>query len=252
MIHFPVQFQILGETFYLHSLLEFLSFFIGMKIYYYKKNKINDIIPDNNRLWILIGAMLGALIGSRVVALLENPSTIGQQTWLTIYQNKTVAGGFLGGIFGVEIVKKIINEKQNSGDLYVIPMIVALIVGRIGCFSMGIAEPTYGYKTTFFMGLDLGDGILRHPTSLYEIIYLLLLLSFFSTYRFNQWPNGNVFKLWMSLYFLYRFVIEYLKPHESLWLGFSSIQWSSIIIFTHYTIYFVLYYYKNKKLSTKY
>lgn len=251
MIQFPVQFSFLGTNFYLHNVLEFLAFFVGMRIYYYQKRKITDQISNQHRLWILIGAMIGALIGSRVVALLENPSTIGQQTWLTFYQNKTVAGGFLGGIFGVELVKKIINEKQNSGDLYVIPMIVALIIGRIGCFSMGVAEPTFGNKTTFFMGLNLGDGILRHPTSLYEIIYLLLLLLFFSTYRFNQWPHGNVFKLWMSLYFLYRFVIEYLKPHEVLGFGFSSIQWCSIIIFTHYTIYYLLYFYKNKKLSTK-
>ena len=34
--------------------------------------------------------MIGALLGSRVIAMLENPSQIMNQTWMIFYQNKTV------------------------------------------------------------------------------------------------------------------------------------------------------------------
>jgi uncharacterized membrane protein YfcA len=55
-----------------HYILEVLAFFIGVRLYYYLKRK-NHIISDSNRLWIFLGAMIGALIGSRVIATFENP-----------------------------------------------------------------------------------------------------------------------------------------------------------------------------------
>ena len=51
----------------------------------------------------------------------------------------------------------------------------AFLIGRIGCFTAGLTEETYGIKTTFFTGIDFGDGIRRHPVTLYEIAFLALL-----------------------------------------------------------------------------
>ncbi|GAA6771667.1 hypothetical protein [Flavobacterium sp. CGRL2] len=103
---FPFQFEIFEKTFYWHFIFETLAFFVGIRMYYFLKKRTQDSISDTNRLVIMIGAMVGALIGSRFIALLENPSQITHQTFLTLYQNKTVAGGFLGGLFGVELIKK--------------------------------------------------------------------------------------------------------------------------------------------------
>ena len=75
----------------------------------------------------------------------------------------------------MEGAKKIIGEKTSSGDLYVLPIFLALFVGRIGCFSMGIHEPTYGIETNLFTALDLGDGKMRHPIMLYELVFLLIM-----------------------------------------------------------------------------
>lgn len=231
---FPFQFEIFEKTFYWHFIFETLAFFIGIRIYYFMKKRIEDPISDINRLIIMIGAMIGALIGSRFIALLETPSAITHQTFLTLYQNKTVAGGFLGGLFGVEVIKKIIGVKIASGDLYVIPIIVALFIGRIGCFSMGIAEPTYGKETTFFTGINLGDGLQRHPVALYEMVFMILLFVLFQSIKNKNLINGDRFKLFMVLYFLFRFLVEFLKPYQPLFLNLSSIQWSSILIFIYY------------------
>ena len=231
---FPFQFEIFEKTFYLHFIFETLAFFVGIRIYYFLKKRIQDPISDTNRLIIMIGAMIGALIGSRVIAFLENPSLINHQTLLTFYQNKTVAGGFLGGLVGVELIKKIIGVKIASGDVYVIPIIVALFIGRIGCFSMGIAEPTYGNETTFFTGMNLGDGLKRHPVALYEMFFMMVLFIFYQSIKNKKFINGDRFKLFMILYFLFRFLIEFLKPYQPLFLNLSSIQWSSIFIFIYY------------------
>lgn len=231
---FPFQFHLFGDTFYYHIVLETLAFFIGVRLYYYLKKGIVDPIANIDRLWILLGAMLGALVGSRVIAMLENPAEIAQQTWLSFYQNKTVAGGFLGGLFGVEAIKKIIGVKTASGDIYVIPIIVALFIGRIGCFSMGVAENTYGIETDSIFGMNLGDGKLRHPVALYEMAYMVLLFVLFQRIKHRNLINGDRFKLFMVLYFLYRFLVEFVKPYHPLFLGMSSIHWSALFIFVYY------------------
>lgn len=231
---FPFQFEIFDKTFYWHAVFETLAFFVGIRVYYFLRKRTTDSISDTNRIIIMIGAMIGALIGSRVIALLESPDEMAHQTFLTLFQNKTVAGGFLGGLFGVELFKKIIGVKAASGDLYVIPIIIALFIGRIGCFSMGIAEPTYGNETNFFLGMDLGDGLTRHPVALYEMFFMIALFIFFQKIKNNNLINGDRFKLFMFLYFLFRFLIEFLKPYKPLFLHLSSIQWSSIFIFVYY------------------
>jgi prolipoprotein diacylglyceryltransferase len=231
---FPFQFQIFGHTYYWHFIFETLAFFVGIRLYYFQKRKIQDPISEINRLYILIGAMFGALLGSRIIAMLENPSEIAHQTLLIFYQNKTVAGGFLGGLFGVESIKKIIGVKIASGDVYVIPIIVALFIGRIGCFSMGIAEPTFGNETTFFTGMNLGDGLNRHPVALYEMGFMVVLFIIFRLLKNKKLINGDRFKLFMILYFLYRFSVEFIKPYHPLYLHLSSIQWSSLFIFGYY------------------
>jgi len=231
---FPIQFELFGNQYHYHYIFETLAFIIGVRLYYYYKKGIVDQISDENRLWIMLGAMFGALIGSRVVAVLETPEVINHLTFSILYQSKTIVGGLLGGLFGVELIKKIIGVNIASGDIYVIPILVALMIGRIGCFSMGIDEPTYGVPTHFFMGMDLGDGILRHPIMLYEMIYLVLLIFLFNSLKYKELINGDRFKLFMVLYFLFRFLIEFIKPYHSLFLNLSSIHWSALFIFIYY------------------
>lgn len=231
---FPVQFQLFGEWYHWHYIFELLAFFIGVRLYYFLKRGIQDPISDENRLWIMLGAMLGALLGSRIIAILETPETLGQLTFNVLYQSKTIVGGLLGGLFGVEQIKKTIGVKTASGDIYVIPIIVALFIGRIGCFLMGVDEPVYGVETSFFMGMDLGDGLKRHPVALYEMIYMLVLFCVFIGIRKRKMRNGDRFKLFMVLYFLFRFCIEFIKPYHPLMLNLSSIHWSALFIFLYY------------------
>lgn len=231
---FPFQFELFEKTFYWHVVFETLAFFIGIRVYYFLRKRTTDVISDVNRIIIMIGAMTGALIGSRVVALLENPDEIMHQTFLIFFQNKTVAGGFLGGLLGVELFKKTIGVKTASGDLYIIPIIVAVFIGRIGCFLMGTAEPTYGNETTFITGMNLGDGLSRHPVALYEMFFMIALFIFYNAIKNKNLMNGDRFKLFMVLYFLFRFLIEFIKPYKSLFLHLSSIQWSAVFIFIYY------------------
>lgn len=231
---FPIQFELFGEYYHWHYIFEVLAFFVGIRLYYFLKKGIKDPISDDHRLWIMLGAMIGALIGSRLIALLEDPVQLEHINFSILYQSKTIVGGLLGGLFGVELMKKIIGVKIASGDIYVIPIVVALFIGRIGCFSMGVDEPVFGNETSIFMGMDLGDGLKRHPVALYEMMFMVILLILFIGIRKRSMHNGDRFKLFMVCYFLYRFVVEFIKPYHPLFFNLSVIHWSAMFIFLYY------------------
>ena len=144
-------------------------------------------------------------------------------------------GGLFGGLLGVELAKSIIGEKKSSGDLFTLPIIVGIIIGRIGCFFSGIKEFTYGKETTSIFGIDLGDGVQRHPIALYEIIFLLFLFLLIKRLQKEKFKSGSLFKLFMLSYFGFRFLIEFLKPNTFLFFGLSSIQYLCLICFLYYT-----------------
>ena len=250
-MYFPVSFHIGSFDIALHAIMETAAFFIGFRYFLYLRRNQGDQFSSPTRIWIIIGAIFGALIGSRLIGSLERP----YELYLThdlfdyILNNKTVVGGFLGGLFGVELAKKIMGEKRASGDLFVFPMILALIIGRIGCFSMGVFEETYGSPTVFPWGMNLGDGIPRHPVDLYEICYLILL--WVLLYRLNNrtsLENGALFKLFMIAYLLFRFLLDFIKPHYTYGIGLSTIQYACCAGLLYYLPY-ILY---PKKLTIHY
>lgn len=242
----------LGEIFGggIHLFFEYLAFFVAFRYYIFLRKKSEDAISYTNRLSIIIGAVFGALLVSRVVAFLEDPSFHYQLGFLHLLNNKTIMGGLFGGLLGVELAKKIIGEKQSSGDLFTLPIILGIIIGRIGCFLSGTDEFTYGMVTKSIFGMDLGDGLLRHPIALYEIAFLTLLFIFIHQFKKKKkLESGLLFKLFMISYFAFRFLIEFIKPNTFLVLGLSSIQYLCVLCFLYYaTTIRIAFVYVFKKL----
>lgn len=221
----------------MHAIMETMAFFTGFRYFLFLRNQHGDAFPASSRIWVITGAIFGALVGSRLVGSLERPYELALTPHLFdyLYNNKTVVGGFLGGLFGVEIVKKIIGEKRSSGDLFVYPMILALIIGRIGCFSMGVYEETYGNESSLPWAMNLGDNVPRHPVTLYEICFLLLLwIALKMLQQKQQLESGALFKLFMISYLAFRFLLDYVKPHYPVLFGISTIQLTCIAGLAYY------------------
>ena len=239
-MQFPVTIEIGPLKILLHTICETVAFLVGFRYFLYLRNKQGDQIEQSNRVWIIIAAIFGALIGSRLIGGLEDiaglQNTDDKLAWF--YQNKTVVGGFSGGLFGVEAAKKWIGEQKPSGDLFTYPMLLALIIGRTGCFSMGVYEATYGMPSSLPWAVDLGDGIARHPVSLYEIIFLLMLwLSLRITEKKIALAPGARFKIFIISYLFFRFILDFIKPHYSLFAGISTIQVTCLLVLIYYGRY---------------
>ncbi len=239
-IQFPITISIGHVAILWHNILEPLSFFIGFRYFLLLRKKQGDIIDSSNRVWILIGAIFGSFFGSRLVAAFENPEQLFQaeNTLLYFYQNKTILGGLLGGLVGVELIKLAIGEKNPSGNLMVYPLLLSMIIGRIGCFSMGVYEETYGLPTNLPWGMRLGDEYLRHPVALYEILFLMLLWSilYFTSKKIILAP-GALFKIFLFSYCVFRFFLDFIKPHVNLFLMCSSIQIAAFLGVIYYYRY---------------
>jgi len=235
-LEIPYEPLVFGIKLNLHLILEYAAFFVAFRYYVLLRRNENDTISSNNRLSIILGATLGALLGSRVMGWLEYPFLdFSIENILQILNTKTIMGGLFGGLFGVEIVKKLIGEKQSSGDLFTFPILLGIFVGRIGCFFSGINEFTYGSETELFLGMDLGDGLSRHPIALYELVFLVFLFFLLKKIQLKKTLEyGLLFKYFMILYFSFRFLIEFLKPNEFLALGLSSIQYLCLLCLLYY------------------
>lgn len=224
----------------LHGILEFAGIFVAFRFYLWLKKKETDVIDKHNRLLVIAGASIGAVIGARVLGSLENlPEWRASQFKLLYFLgNKTLVGGLLGGLAGVEIIKKMLCEKQNTGDIFTFPLLLGMIIGRIGCFSAGVYEETYGIPTKLPWGMDLGDGLIRHPVTLYEIVFLTLLwvLLYQLKYR-HTLQQGALFKLFLMAYLVFRFLLDFIKPGWRYCVGLGSIQFACLIGLLYYYRY---------------
>ena len=237
----PFEPTIFGYNINIHLVLEYVAFFLAYRYYVYLRRNSTDAISSNNRLSIILGAALGALVGSRLVGFLENPFIeFSQENIIQLLNTKTIMGGLFGGLLAVEIAKKRIGEMQRSGDLFVFPIILGIFIGRIGCFLSGTNEFTYGKETSSVFGMNLGDGLLRHPIALYELVFLVLL--FFGLKKIQKkidLKNGELFKWFMVLYFGFRFFIEFLKPNVFYIFRLSSIQILCVICWLYYYTFII-------------
>lgn len=236
-MNFPVEIGIGNFKLSAHLLFESLAFFIGYRYYIYSRGNTQDTISTDNRVWLIIGAAFGAFLFSRLIGSLENPQAWWQTAHPLLYffQNKTIVGGLFGGLLGVELMKLFIKEKHSSGDLFTPPLILAMMIGRIGCFSSGVYEETYGIETMLPFGMNLGDGLLRHPVTLYEIAFLGLLWSILTWIKQHyRLKNGYLFKFFMINYFIFRFFLEFIKPSVRLDIGLTTIQITCLAVLFYY------------------
>ena len=215
----------------LHPAFEALAYFVGYRLYLRARARRGDVIPDQQRWQVIAAAAVGALVGSRTLGLLEQAPRI-HLTWRQAFLpggGKTIVGGLLGGWIAVELTKRFAGIRTRTGDLFAIPLCIAIAVGRIGCLLAGLADDTYGTPTALPWAVDFGDGIGRHPTQAYEMLFLVaLVLGLYTWERQGTPQNGQVFRMFLAAYFAWRLLIDFLKP-QPLVHGLNAIQWSCLL-----------------------
>lgn len=130
----------------------------------------------------------------------------------------SVAGALAGGIVAVELWKWRHGVQRSTGAPFVIPLALGIVVGRWGCLLAGLTDETYGIPTQLPWGVDLGDGIGRHPVQIYESLSIAVFLAIYWTGLIRQqvWARRFGFHAFVLFYAAQRFGWEFLKPYPKL------------------------------------
>jgi phosphatidylglycerol:prolipoprotein diacylglycerol transferase len=147
----------------------------------------------------------------------------------------TIWGAVLGAALGIWICSKFSRFKfAYLADLIVPGLILAQIIGRIGCTINGCC---YGsvcslpWAIIYIHPDSLGPhGIAVHPTQVYEIIYLLLIFGVVLLLKDKLKPDGSIFFIYLGLYSLWRLGIDFLRDGTPFLFGLHQAQVVGIIV----------------------
>lgn len=222
-----------------HTICEMLAYSVGFQIYLWQRRRgVTGTVPDRDQSAVIaVAAIVGAALGAKVSYWLDDPLTAFAQfpDWRHLLEGKSIIGALLGGLAGVELAKRIAGVRQSTGDGFVLPLTVGMCIGRVGCFLGGLGDHTYGVATSLPWGVDFGDGIPRHPTQLYEIVFLLVQYAWIR----GRWKAftvpGDRFRAFMVGYLGFRLGVEFIKPVFYAWpLGLTGLQWLCVAGLLYY------------------
>ena len=197
-----------------HLVFETAAYLAAFRLYLALRKRQGDALDDERRSWVIAGAAIGAVVGSRVLFWLEDPA-LTLAHWRDagyLFGGKTIVGALLGGLAGVELAKRHLGVSRRTGDLFAVPLAAGIAIGRIGCFLTGFEDGTAGIPTALPWGVDFGDGLARHPTQLYEAAFALALAAFLLWRSARPYRPGDLFKGFMVAYFGFRLLCDFLKP----------------------------------------
>lgn len=203
-----------------YGLMYVFGFFVSyLLVRYQMKRKdfgVSRIEIENLYFYLILGLIIGARLGYVLFydlkIYLADPFEI-----FAIWH-----GGmsFHGGLIGVLIVGILFawrNKKSfwKIADLIIVTVPIGLGLGRIGNFING---ELYGRVTQVPWGMIFPQGgpLPRHPSQLYEsaleggVLFFVLWL-----FKERKLPEGTLLGLFIGLYGLFRFIVEFLREPDA-------------------------------------
>ena len=200
---------------------------------------------DANRVLDLgIYIIISALVGAKLLLLITDfkSFTADPRELLTLARS---GGVFYGGLIVAVVValwyiRRVGLPLWTTCDVFAPGIALGHVVGRFGCLFAGCC---YGKPTTRPWGITFTDpfaaanvgtplGVALHPTQLYEAgAELLILIVLLVTERKGRPFPGRTFWLYMLLYAISRFIIEFYRGDDRGTVGmFSTSQFISIVL----------------------
>lgn len=160
-------------------------------------------------------------------------------SWTTLRAGGVFYGGFIAATFFALWYTRVHRlPVWKVFDVYAPAIALGLGIGRLGCFTAGC---DYGKPTTSFLGVVFTDpfshevagtplGIPLHPTQLYEALATFLIFGILVWRYGHKSYDGEIFWLYLVLYAVARFFIEFLRGDEDRGFVFNHLLSTSQLI----------------------
>ena len=229
-------------TVYTYGVLLAAAYLLGLQLARVRARKRG--LDQNRVLDLGIYIIISALVGAKLLLLVTDFKTFtaDPRELLTLARS---GGVFYGGlILAVAValwyIRRIGLPLWTTCDVFAPGIALGHVIGRFGCLFAGCC---YGKPTTRPWGITFTDpfaaanvgtplGVPLHPTQLYEAgAELAILIVLLATERKGRGFAGRTFWLYMLLYAISRFVIEFFRGDERGAVGmFSTSQFISILL----------------------
>jgi phosphatidylglycerol:prolipoprotein diacylglycerol transferase len=232
---YPVLFHIGWLPVPTHDFFTMLGLLVGAAVVVMEARRRG--MADRAMATIMAGALAGAALGARAgnwwlyFTETSHPTLPG----FLVDSGKSVLGGLTGAYLGVLVTKRLLRYRSHTGDVFAPAAALGIAVGRIGCFLT--EQP--GTPTSLPWGFvppanvvhripncpQCAPGVALHPSFLYEIVFLAGLFAVLLWLRPRLHVPGELFKIFLASYALFRFAVEFVRGNEVVALGLTRSQW---------------------------
>jgi phosphatidylglycerol---prolipoprotein diacylglyceryl transferase len=190
--------------------------------------------------WLVIAALLGAKILMVLTDWRYYWRSPGELfSWGMFQAGGVFYGGFIAAVFFAWWYTRR-NKMQlwKVFDVYAPAIAIGQAIGRIGCFMAG---DDYGKQTSFPLHVTFTDPLAHqiggaplnvpvHPVQLYESLLSFVIFGFLIWKSGRKAYEGQIFVIYLSLYAVARFFLEFLRGDEDRGFVFNHLLSTSQFI----------------------
>jgi len=233
---YPVLFKIGPVTIYTYGVMVALGLIVGL--YLAIKQAKREQINPNKIIDLFFWIVISGFIGARIVYIFTELDYFLRHPLRIVFANEGFVfyGGFITAFLAAFwYVKRRKMQPWKIADIFAPYIALGHSIGRLGCFFYGCC---YGRPTNNWIGMvfppespagQLGVAVI--PTQLISSLTLLAIFCTLITVRKYKKFHGEVFWLYVLLYAIARFIIEFFRGDPRGHIGvFSTSQFIGIFM----------------------
>lgn len=223
---------------YSYGLMIAIGIIAAVSIFLRGTKKIG--LDEDSVLNMIIITIISGVLGGKILYIITDYETVKANGGIFNLKNFgegfVIYGAIIAGMLSIYIYSR--RKKWNIVkvlDAVVPGVAIAQGFGRIGCFLAGCcygAETSCKLSVVFPRESLAPSGVHLHPTQVYSSIFDFLLGAFLIWYSKKENKDGRVFSMYLIIYSIGRFLVEFLRndPRGSVGI-FSTSQFISIFMF---------------------
>ena len=248
----PELFHIGKITIYTYAFLIALGTLVAALYTKWRAKRELGIMELSNNFFYLI--FIAGFVGGKLFYYLERPKYFFSNPKLMLHN---FSGGFVFYGSFITIIPILIWYLKKHKipvlpmlDILAITTLIVHAIGRLGCFFGGCC---YGKPTDAFTGVAFPktNGTPVHPTQLYEITALLIIMGILLYIKKKQQFKGQLFILYLILYAIARNILELFRGDKRGYIIDGVLSHSQFIGIIIILIAIILYFkIKNKQIKS--